>query len=196
MTLFKVPSYPGYLFLAVPAIAVAFLAAITPNRQAGHDFPARSLVLVKGAVLTPETRHQNRPTVVRVILAVIAIGIPVLAMFNIALMQLDRELRSRIGYALSGTVDLRLGLQEVYLDEHRWAMVESDLGVATKADYPDGGYYELEDDGVIRIRFTVIPKLKKISLVLVPTWKEDEFDWECRVEGEISPPILPAVCRD
>lgn len=196
MTVFKVPSYPGYLFLAVPAIAVSFLAAITPNRQAGHDFLARSLVVVKDAVLTPETRNQKRPTVVRVILAVLAVGIPVLAMFNMALMQLDRELRARIGYALSETVELRLALQEVYLDEQRWAMAESDLDVATKVDYPDGGYYELEEDGVIRIRFTVIPKLRKISLVLIPTWQEDELDWECRAEGEISPPILPSVCRD
>ena len=39
---------------------------------------------------------------------------------------------------------------------------------AAKQDYPDGGYYELEEDGVIRIRFTVKPELKKGSIILSP----------------------------
>lgn len=211
MTLFHVPSNPNYLIIAIPTIAVLFLAVLTPNHQAGHDFLARSLVVVKDALkspqarselreyaanVDPELRKQKKPSALRVMLAVIVIGIPILGMFNMALMQFDRELRARIGYALSGTVELRIALQQVYLDEHRWTMTESDLGVATKVDYPDGGYYELEEDGVIRIRFTVIPKLRKISLVLIPRWKEDELDWECRVEGEISQAILPSICRD
>ena len=56
--------------------------------------------------------------------------------------------------------------------------------------------YELEDNGVIRIRFTVIPELKRISLLVTPRREGNDLVWKCDVEGEISRATLPAHCRD
>ena len=66
---------------------------------------------------------------------------------------------------------------------------------ACQAPYPDGGYYELEDGGVIRIRFTVKPELKKGSIVLAPKLENDKIVWQCRSEGDIAPHYLGSLCR-
>jgi len=92
--------------------------------------------------------------------AVVAVTLPVFGLYNVALMQLDRELRRPV-----------------------------------REDYRDGGYFELEENGVIRIRFTVIPKLKKIQLLVIPTWNDDELTWQCHTKGDISQGVLPSVCR-
>lgn len=211
MTLMEVPSNPDYLFLAIPVIGVLFAGVFTPNRQAGHDYIARSFVVIKDAVATAENRETfreyvgsrepglarlRRPGVIDIASAIIAIGLPVFGLYSMALSQFDRELRHRISYAYGETRELRAALQEHYLYENRWAGKNSELGTAVRNEYPDGGYFELEDNGVIRIRFTVIPKLKKIQLVVVPVWTDDELEWQCRTEGDISQAILPSWCRE
>jgi uncharacterized RDD family membrane protein YckC len=211
MTLFNVPENPKYLAVAIPTLALLFLAALTTNRQSVHDFVAGSLVVTKDAVKTLESRSElreyvadydsasrakKRPKPLTIVVAAIVMLIPLFGMYNVALMNFDRELRYRLEYAYRETADLRAALYGVHLQLGYWATTKNELGVETRVDYPDGGYYELEEGGVIRIRFTVIPKLKKISLLIRPTWKEDELVWECRVQGEISRGILPAHCRD
>ena len=209
MTLFKLPENPMFALLAFPVIVLLFIAALTPNRQAAHDYLVRSIVVMKFAVKSSEdrdrlsklvsdkdSRTKRTPSLLRIASAIFVIGFPVFILYNVALMQFDRELRSRIGYALGGTTGLRNALEEYYLFEDRWGTSDTELGHPTRGDYPDGGFYELEEDGVIRIRFTVIPKLKKISITVTPENTDEGFDWKCRVEGDISRAILPAACRD
>ena len=211
MTLFQVPENPRYLAIAVPTLVLLFLAALTTNRQGIHDLLAGSLVVMSRAVKTAESRNEfrdhvanddaalqakRRPKTLRIVVAAIVMFIPLYGMYNIALMQLDRELRYRIGYAYRETGGLRAALHEVHRDRGYWATTKEELGAETRADYPDGGYYQLEENGVIRIRFTVIPKLKKISIIVSPNWDGDELVWKCRVDGDISHGILPAHCRD
>lgn len=211
MTLMEVPSNPDYLFLALPVITVLFAGVFTPNRQAAHDYLARSFVVSKDAVATTENREafrayvecddagrvwRQRPGAVDIVSAVIAVGLPVFGLYSMALQQFDRELRHRISYAYGETRELRVALKAHYLSEDRWTDKSDDLGTPVRSEYPDGGYFELEDDGIIRIRFTVIPKLKKIQLVVVPVWANDELDWQCRTEGQISQALLPSWCRD
>lgn len=209
MTLFKSPEYPMFALLAIPVIALLFIATLTPNRQAAHDYLVRSIVVTKSALKSPEDRDRlradvagegsktkRRPSFLRIASALLVIGIPIFVLYNVALIQLDRELRHRISYALGGTAGLRIALQELYLLDDRWGTSAKELDHPTRDDYPDGGYYELEKDGVIRIRFTVIPKLKKVSITMTPTKTEEGFDWECRAEGDIVQAILPSVCRD
>ena len=66
----------------------------------------------------------------------------------------------------------------------------------TRTSYPDGGYYELGDDGVIRIHFEVIPELTRGTIVLTPVAGGEEIRWKCRQEGSIVRKHLPYVCRD
>lgn len=211
MTLFEVPKNPNYLLLAVPVMLVLFAGVFTPNRQSGHDYLVRSIVVMKDALETTEARAAlrdyvacndggllklRRPTALEVTSAVVAVGLPVFGLYNVALSQFDRELRARMSYAYQETRELRVALQEVYLYEERWGSTAADLGTPTRVDYPDGGYYELEEDGSIRIQFTVIPKLKKVQLVITPDWNDGELDWQCRAEGEIAQAVLPSRCRD
>ena len=85
----------------------------------------------------------------------------------------------------------------VYHEElSEWPDNEIELGAPTREDYPDGGYYELEKNGVIRIRFTVIPDLVKGTIVASPKMGEGGVTWECHSEGDIARNHLPAACRD
>ena len=52
-----------------------------------------------------------------------------------------------------------------------------------------------EDGGVIRIRFTVKPELKKGSIVLTPKLENDKIVWQCRSEGDIARHYLGSWCR-
>jgi hypothetical protein len=126
----------------------------------------------------------------------LVLGVPVFVLFNVALIQYDRDLVYRTGYAMEKLKGLKMAA-EVYHDEYsRWPDHDSDVGIASKADYPDGGYYELEDGGVIRIRFTVIPDLIKGSIVLSPRVQDAGHTWVCHSEGDIARNHLPAPCRD
>ncbi len=91
---------------------------------------------------------------------------------------------------------LKIAVEEYYAYYTRWPTKEGELGVATRVNYPDGGYYELEDDGVIRIRFTVKPALKKGSIVVSPTVEEDRITWECHSDGDFAKKYLVAGCRE
>jgi uncharacterized RDD family membrane protein YckC len=208
MTLFKIPENPMFALLVFPVIALLFITALTPNRQSAYDYLVGSIVVKKFAVKSAEdrdrlsklvadkeSRKKRAPTLGKIATAIFATGIPVLVFYFMALVQFDRELRSRIGYALGGTTELRLALEEFYLVEDRWGTSATELGYPTRGDYPDGGFYELEEDGVIRIRFTVIQKLKKISITVTPEDTDEGLDWKCRMEGDISQAILPSVCR-
>lgn len=106
------------------------------------------------------------------------------------------ELRYRIGYALGEVTGLKIAEELFYAEYTRWPTNESELGVATKGQYPDGGYYELEDDGVIRIHFTVKPELMKGSIFLSPRLEEEGITWECHTDGDIAGQHLPAACRE
>jgi uncharacterized RDD family membrane protein YckC len=210
MTIAAVKSTPYLATVAFVGFALLFLAALTPNRQAAHDLLARTIVINKIALHSPEylsqlrehvsgsdsvSRKQRRPSVLSIAGNVIVLGIPVFAIYSIAKVAYDRELHSRTGYALSAVTELQTAVVAFYEDHARWPAIESALRADTKGYYPDGGYYELEDNGVIRIHFTVNPDLMKGSIVLNPSMKDDNIVWECRSDGDISRAHLPAACR-
>jgi uncharacterized RDD family membrane protein YckC len=209
--LFKIPVNPYLAVVALAGYALLFLAAVTPNRQAAHDFLAHSLVVNRTALKTPERRDQlrehvadndpdsrseRRPSAIRMVVDACVLGVPVFILFNVALMQYDRDLIYRTGYAVAKLQGLKTGIEIYHQEFSRWPDHDSDLGIETRADYPDGGYYELEDAGVIRVRFTVIPDLVKGSIVLSPQVQDEGYTWVCRSEGGIARNHLPAPCRD
>lgn len=108
----------------------------------------------------------------------------------------DRDLRYRINYAIEQVADLKTAVSMYYVEHTAWPSSESELMAATRADYPEGGYYQLEDDGVIRIRFTVNSELRKGSIVLIPRMENDSFVWQCRTEGGFAQQYMGGWCRD
>jgi hypothetical protein len=72
----------------------------------------------------------------------------------------------------------------------------AELGAGEKALYPDGGYYVLEPEGRIRIRFTVKRELKNRSIVLMPKFDEGDVNWACAADSGILQRYLPASCRE
>lgn len=196
---------------ASSAYVVLFLAALTPRRQAGHDLLIRSLV-VRGRGLAPsehqeylanlaslagpEARKEAGPSIGSIIGAAFVMGVSVFILLTFSQLQFGRELRGRIGYAFNQTGELKAAVTEFYLDAGRPPADAAELGFGARVNYPDGGYYELEKGGVIRIHFTVMPDLMKGSLALYPTLKNGSIEWACRQDGTINGGHLPAVCRD
>ena len=107
----------------------------------------------------------------------------------------DMNLRSRVAYAMSATSGLKSGVEAYHTDNGRFPARNEDLGASSAGRYPDGGYYELEDDGVIRIHFEVRPELTNGSIVLTPVPADDRMNWQCLIDGNIEARYLPAICR-
>ncbi|MFT5133675.1 MAG: putative RDD family membrane protein YckC [Gammaproteobacteria bacterium] len=211
MILFKLPSNPYLILVAIMGYASLFLAAVSPNYQAGHDMLAHSLVVNKTVLNSPERYAQLcehvsnndtvsikkwTPPIIRTLGNALVLGVPVYVLFNFALIGHDRDLQNRTRYALEGIEGLKIAITEHNMINNDWPTNEKDLGVATRADYPDGGFYQLEDHGVIRIRFTVKPELMKGSLVVTPKLEDEFINWECHSESDIANGHLPSLCRN
>ena len=211
LMLMQVPENPWLLLVVTPSIAAFCIALITANRQGFHDLIVRSVAVKGGLIKSSELRAEFRkytsrnaespwqlakPKPARAIFASVLILVVVLGMYNAALVRFEMGLRARISYAYVETSSLRSALEATYRATDRWEKSEAVLGTPTRLDFPDGGYFMLEDEGIIRIRFTVIPRLKRISLVVTPVWSGPSLTWNCRVEGEISSGVLPAHCRN
>ena len=147
------------------------------------------------AVSDTVSRKQRRPSVLSIAGNLFVLGIPVFAIYSMGKIGYDREMSSWTGYELSAVFELQTAVEEFYAERTRWPANDSALGAATKGHYPDGGYYELEDHGVIRIHFTVKPDLMKGLIVLNPSLEDDVIVWKCRSDGGISRVHLPEACR-
>ncbi len=211
LTLFKFGSNPYFIAIALVGYALLFLAALTPNRQAGHDLFTHSLVVNKIALKSsehrrqlrehvsasdPDSGRQRRPSIIRIAGNVLVLGVPVVVLLTTAQIANVRDLRYRINYAIEQVADLKTAVSMYYVEHTAWPSSESELMAATRADYPEGGYYQLEDDGVIRIRFTVNSELRKGSIVLIPRMENDSFVWQCRTEGGFAQQYMGGWCRD
>lgn len=202
---------PLLLAATILTYALVFLAAVTPNRQAAHDWLAKSIVVNRKTLKSTELREkliahlsdndpatfkERRPTILSMIVDAIGLAVPVFILINVSHMQFQRELMYRTHYAYSETDSIRTAIAFHYIEHETWPGADSDLDVPARADYPDGGYYELEDGGVVRIHFTVIPELTKGTIVLTPAASDGDISWECHAEGDIARSHVPAMCRD
>lgn len=197
--------------IALAGYSLFFLAAITPNRQAAHDLLAHSIVANRTALKSPQrrnqllqhvwdsapaSRRQRGPSILSILGNLFVLGVPLFMMLTVRDVIDDRDLRFRTNYAVGAVRGLQSAEEVFYQEYGRWPTNETELGAATREDFPDGGYYELEDNGAIRIRFTVKPALMKGSIVLRPLLDDVRIVWQCRSEGDLKPNHLPATCRD
>lgn len=214
MTLPGYPEWPALLAFWVLGLVLVFLAALTPNRQAFHDLLAHSIVVNRRALSDPDLRQQllehladsdpasrrrRRPDAWSIAVNLVVLCFPAALLLSISHVQYDRNMSYRTHYAVQETAALRLAVERYHRENGRWPasdVREADLGAAGRHAYPDGGRYELEEDGSIRIRFEISPALTKGSIVLVPEATEAGYAWLCRHEGAIAQNYLPAMCRD
>lgn len=188
---------PLFAGLALAGYAALFLAAVTPNRQAAHDLLADSVVVNKAAIKAfDEIAIQRRPSIWKMIGDGLVLAVPLVALLIAAQVHQQRDLVYRTSYAVGQTQGLKSAVRVFYGAEQRWPENERELGAATRGDYRDGGYYELEGDGVIRISFEVKAELVRGQIILSPSIGEEGVSWECRQEGDIQQNFLPVACRD
>ncbi|MDX1498951.1 MAG: RDD family protein [Woeseiaceae bacterium] len=210
MFCFWSPAHPLTPVASVVAFSVIFSAAVTPNRQAGHDLLANSIVVNRRAVKVPEQRavllahvadpdrrpwNSRRPSVFSIIGNAVVLLVPMAIIATAVSAAIDMDIRSRVVYAVEQTRGLQHELM-FYREEHgRWPAPDTLLPFETGGRYPAGGGYELERDGVIRIRFDSKRQLRYGSLVLRPAFRDGMPAWQCHAEGGIERRYLPSLCR-
>ena len=124
-------------------------------------------------------------------------GIPLLIAMVVIPIHKDRDLQARIAYAWQETGALRQAVEDFHTEHRALPADARALGaVGHRTDYPDGGYYLLESNGRVRIRFTVKPELVNGAVVLTPKIKNDKLQWVCTSEGEFEQRYLPRSCRE
>ena len=199
-----------YLIPFIAGIAVGLVAIFTPNRQGIHDLLSGSIVVNRKALNNevnrlqiiarvndndPKTLPDRRPSILSIIINLIAIAIPLLLLQLSNNVRFQKDLRVRTSYAIYSAKSLKNAISEYYHVEGQWPDKSSKAISPIKHSYPDGGYYQLEDDGVISIHFTVKPLLMKGSLWLTPTIHNEKIIWTCHNKGEIENMYLPSNCR-
>ena len=189
--------YTGLLGLIV--YASLLLAIFDRRRQAGHDKLIGSLVVNRKAATKlrfDAPAAAKRPPVISMLGNIVFFAIPIVVFSTFGQVEYDKNLRSRVAYAYGQTGDLRAAIELHHLEFDRFPDSAAELGTGERSHYPEGGWYELEQAGGIRIRFTVIEDLKKGSLLFYPEKTSDGIDWSCRREGELESKYMPAYCRD
>ena len=121
--------------------------------------------------------------------------VPLCALYIAAQVHHARDMRDRIQHAIDATREHRLTVEMYYAEFRKLPQDANEIGLDGKTFYPDGGYYELEPGGNIRIRLAVKPKRKNGAIVLTPKFAEEESSWKCEIEGDISRNYLPSLCR-
>lgn len=97
----------------------------------------------------------------------------------------ERLMHSRIEYAMKETRPLRMKIEAYQAAERRWPTAV-ELGVPAWNPYPDGGGYQLQPNGQIRVVFSVLPELKGHGISLVPkATAEGKLTWECDSDIEL-----------
>ena len=205
------PSEPWPLAISIAAYAAVFLAAVTPNRQAAHDFLAGSIVVRRRSLgdeqwreqlllhigeTDPTTYRARKPHALRMLSDAVILAIPALTLVSAAQMMKDRDLLVRTYYAYHEVAGLQSAVEAYYAAHRDWPDSAQQLGLPTREFYPDGGYYKLENDGVIRIHFEVLPELRDGMIVVRPAAAGEAIEWRCHGEGNIRQHHLPMVCRD
>lgn len=122
LMLLAVPGSRFFGAVALVSFALAYLAALTPNRQAMPDLLARTVVVNRVVLKSPEkleqlrqhvtendpaTRKLRRPTIPSMIGNAIVLAVPFMVLVTFAQVSNDMELRHRTSYAIEGTAGLR-----------------------------------------------------------------------------------------
>jgi uncharacterized RDD family membrane protein YckC len=208
---FKIPVSENTLTGAIVVAILVFIPAVTAHRQGPHDFLSHSVVINKRSIRTSEAaqlmreflantepgfRQHRRPSIYKMIVDAIVLAVPIFAIMTVAGVSNQRNMYARMAYAMTETYPLQSAVDSYYESTGEWPEAESDVGMPLRQNYPAGGYYQLEDNGIIRIQFEVRPELKDGSILFVPRFEDGEVRRDCRTEGDIERRYVPSSCRD
>jgi uncharacterized RDD family membrane protein YckC len=182
------------MLLPLPWATAGFL----PRRETLFDLLAGSLVVRYRADTESIARAEpaQKPGILNVV-GVTVLALAVGAGFGTMTgTQKDRNLRSRVGYAIGETKPLREKIEAFHAREKRWP-TPAELSVPEWTPYRDGGGYRLRTDGSILITFSVLPELKGRNIIFRPTPAagSDEIQWKCSIDPGLNPRYVPAMCR-
>ena len=206
----SIATYSYLTVIALPACLLILLAAVTPNRQAGHDLLSGSLVVNRIALNSPEhnallhqhladrdpqTLSRRRPSIFSMFVNLAVMAAPIFLLITTAGVMKAKDLSYRTHYAMQEVHDLQMAVEDFHAKHRRLPQPGDALAVATTARYPAGGYYQLEQDAAIRIQFEIKPELKHGSILITPAVSGRRIDWHCRAQGDIKLRDLPRECR-
>lgn len=204
---FFVPSIWFKLFVVA---LLFYLPSITARRQGLHDFLAHSIVINRRALHSdederrmrdflanqaPATRSSSRPSIAKMITDAVALAMPLLLINMVIEVSAQKNMYARMAYAMTETLETRHLATSWFEATGAWPKTEAELGRPLRHNYPAGGFYQLEDGGVIRIQFEIRPELKNGSILFEPEAKDGEVIWRCRSVGIIEQRFVPASCR-
>lgn len=194
--------------VSLVALCLALLAGMTRRQQGLHDLVASSFVVKRSTLIDEESRHRlraalsdegptrlRRPSTMRVAIDALVLGSVALAAHNLSTMMRDRDIIYRTNYAVNQTSPLRNAVSAFAKFERRWPNGQEELGLGRRERYPAGGYFELNDNGEIHIRFEVVAELAQRTIVLRPRLEAGEVEWYCDADPSIRFQHLPPVCR-
>ena len=207
----KLPVSENTLAGAIVIAVLIFIPVVTAHRQGLHDFLSHSVVINHRSIRSSQaeqrmyeflanpdadSRRHRRPSLFRMIANGIVLAVPIVLILAGAQVAKQKNMYARMAYAMGETYDLRAAADSFYESTGRWPATESDVGMPLRVNYPAGGYYQLEEDGVIRIQFEVRPELRNGSILFVPTLEDGEIRRDCRTVGDIERRYVPSSCRD
>jgi len=190
---------------------LTFIPSVTAHRQGLHDFLSHSVVVNYRPIRSSQaeqrmvefltdpdadSRQHRRPSIYKMIVDAVVLAIPILVIITGVQVAQQKNMYARMAYAMTETYDMQAAVDSYYESTGRWPSNESDVGMPLRQNYPAGGYYQLEDDGVIRIQFEVRPELRNGSILFIPTLKDGEISRDCRTVGDIERRFVPSSCRD
>ena len=173
MALLVNPFNPYFVVVALVSYALLFLAALTPNRQAGHDLLAHSLVVNKIALESSECRSQlfehvsdndpvsskqRRPSILSTVGNALVLGVTVFFILIAAMTPIDMKVRAQVTEAIGITSGYKTALAEYYAETQDFTGLSiSDLQGDTTGKYVDS---------------VTIAKASKGTIVLVATFNQ------------------------
>ncbi len=202
---------PGVWLIIVGVALLLYVPSVTARRQGLHDFLAHSVVVNKRSLRSdaaeqdmydflkdpdPAIRRSSRPSVYKMIIDAIVLAIPIYLVTMGIEMAHFKNMYARTAYALGEARQMQTMVSAAYAMTGEWPSTQEELGRPLRHNYPAGGYYQLEEDGVIRIQFEVLPELKSGSLLLEPRIEDGEVIYQCRAIGDMERRYVPRFCRD
>ena len=202
---------PG-VWLKLAAVGLLlFVPSVTASRQGLHDFLARSVVVNRRALRKtdgeqrmlefladrePAVLRSSRPAIHKMVVDAVVLAIPIyLVIMGIEIAH-HKNMYARTAYAMGQTQQMQSMVKIAYELTGEWPASEEELGVPLRQNYPAGGYFQLEESGVIRIQFEILPELKNGSLLLEPRVKDGKVIFDCRAVGDMEWRYVPNYCRD
>lgn len=202
---------PG-MWLKVAAVALLlYVPSVTRRRQGVHDLLAKTVVINRRALRSVDDERcmqalladgnavvarAMRPSIYKMAGDAVVLGIPLVLMGSGFQVAYQKDLYARVAYALGEVQETKHLAKTCYESTGKWPQNETELGRPLRHNYPAGGYYELQQDGVIRIQFEIVPELRDGSILIEPAVDDGEVTWHCRAVGDIARHYLPGGCRD